>query len=129
MALGKYVSERTFHTPLINLDPASGIFEISGKSIPENSILFYKPFFEWLNEYSQNPAPTTTLNIQLDYFNTASSKLVFDTFKKIEQIKTSGKGEVVINWLHNESDEDMQEAGEDYKTIIKVPFNVKSYKK
>lgn len=129
MSLTKYTCERTYHTPFIDFDPATGNFELTGKSIPENTALFYKPFFEWLAEYSKSPAPRTTLNIQLDYFNTSSSKAVFDTFKKLEQLHVGGKSEVVVNWLYNENDEDMQEAGEDYKSILKVPFELKSFKK
>ena len=112
MPINKYVCERTYHTPLINFDPVTGNFELTGKSIPENTALFYKPFFEWLDEYIKSPAPKTTLNIQLDYFNTSSSKSVFDTFKKLQQLHAGGKSEVIIYWLFNINDEDMQEAGE-----------------
>lgn len=129
MALDKYHCERTYHTPFIDFDPVSGNFELTGKSIPENTALFYKPFFEWLNNYIQSPAPKTIFNVQLDYFNTSSSKCIFDTFKKLEQLNASGKSEVVVNWRYWENDEDMQEAGEDYKSILKVPFELISYKK
>jgi len=129
MALNKYVCEKTYHTPYINLDPASGNFELTGKSIPENTGSFYKPLFEWLIEYSKFPAPKTMLNIQLDYFNTSSSKCILDVFKKLDQIHTSGKGEVIINWLYNENDDDIQEAGDEYKSMLKLPFELISFKK
>ncbi len=119
--------EQTARTPLIYLNPVSGVFELKGKSIPENSMLFYKPMFEWLASYIENPAAKTSLSIQMDYFNTSSSKSVVDLFKKLELIHKSGKGSVEINWLHSNEDEDMQEAGEDYKSIIKVPFNIISF--
>lgn len=119
--------ESTPRTPLVNLNPESGVFEMKGKSIPENSTVFYKAMFDWLNAYLEQPAGKTVLNIQMDYFNTSSSKSVVDFFKKLESLHKSGKGEVEINWLHNEEDEDMQEAGEDYKSIIKVPFNIISF--
>lgn len=129
MGINKYECERTYHTPFINLDPVSGIFEVTGKSIPENTSLFYKPFFEWLDEYMKSPAVKTSLNVQLDYFNTSSSKSIFDTFKLLQKLHESGKSEVLITWLYNENDEDMEEAGEDYKSILKVPFELKSFKK
>ncbi len=119
--------EQTPRTPFINLNPTSGVFEMKGKSIPENSSFFYKGMFEWLANYVEQPAPKTKLVIQMDYFNTSSSKSVVDLFKKLESIQKSGKGEVEIDWMHNEEDEDMQEAGEDYKSIIKVPFNIISF--
>ena len=124
-----FTAEQTAKTPFINFDTASGIFELKGKSIPENSATFYRPVYDWLDEYVQNPAPSTTLNIQLDYFNTSSSKCVVDLFKKLELIVKNAKGTAIINWLHNENDDDMLEAGEDYKSIIKIPFNIVSFVK
>ena len=125
--MNSFKSEQTVKTPFIDFNPSSGIFELKGKSIPENSVIYYKPMFEWLDQYVQNPAPTTTLNIQLDYFNTSSSKCVVDLFKKLELISKNGKGQAIINWHYNEEDEDMMEAGEDYKSIIKIPFNLVSF--
>ncbi|HWY34459.1 MAG TPA: DUF1987 domain-containing protein, partial [Nitrosopumilaceae archaeon] len=107
----------------------SGNMQMKGKSIPENSVIFYKPVFEWLDNYIQNPAPKTSLSIQLDYFNTSSSKCIVDIFKKLELISKNGKGEVIINWLYDENDDDMLEAGEDYKSLIKIPFNLVSFVK
>lgn len=129
MSASPFTAEQSAKTPLINFDPASGNFEVQGKSIPENSAHFYKPVYDWLDQYVQNPAPTTTLNIQLDYFNTSSSKCIVDLFKKLELIVKNGKGAAVINWKHDENDDDMQEAGEDYKSIIKIPFNIVSFVK
>jgi hypothetical protein len=125
-----YSLEKTPKTPFVKFDAGSGVFEITGKSIPENSTQFYQPIYAWLDNYIQNPAPKTTLTIQLDYFNTSSSKCIADLFKKLELISKNGKGEVSITWKHDENDEDMQEAGEDYKSIIKnVTFNITSFKK
>ena len=33
-------------------------------------------------------------------------------------------GSVQINWYYNEADEDILEAGEDYKTLIDIPFEI-----
>jgi hypothetical protein len=32
--------------------------------------------------------------------------------------------EVEVNWYYEEDDEDMLEAGEDYESIIRVPFKM-----
>ena len=127
--MNPFTAEQTPKTPLINFDPASGMFELKGKSVPENSVIYYKSLFDWVDTYIQNPAQSTTLNIQLDYFNTSSAKCIVDLFKKIELIKKNGKGEALINWKYDEADEDMLEAGEDYKSIIKIPFNLIAFTK
>jgi hypothetical protein len=115
--------EGTAKTPTISIDSQTGIVEIKGRSIPENSIEFYKPVIDWLDEYAKNPKDITQVNIQLEYFNTSSSKCILDVFKKLEAIH-KGKNEVVINWYYEEDDEDMLEAGEDYESIIRVPFKM-----
>lgn len=109
-------------TPTVHFDDA-GKVEIKGRSIPENSIEFYKPLVDWLEQYLSTPAELTEVNIQLEYFNTSSSKCILDVFKKLEAIYKSGN-EVVINWYYEEDDEDMLEAGEDYQSIIKIPFKM-----
>ena len=70
-----------------------------------------------------NPKELTEVDIQLEYFNTSSSKCILDVFKKLEAIYKGGN-EVVINWHYEEDDEDMLEAGEDYQSIIKIPFKM-----
>lgn len=115
--------EGTPKTPTVNMNPETGVVGIKGRSIPENSIEFYKPIVDWLEEYSKSPQPKTVVNMQLEYFNTSSSKCILDIFKKFENLKKDNK-DVVINWYYEEDDEDMLEAGEDYESIIKVPFKM-----
>ncbi|MDY0253946.1 MAG: DUF1987 domain-containing protein [Tenuifilaceae bacterium] len=115
--------EGTPKTPTVNMNPETGVVAIKGRSIPENSIEFYKPIVDWLEEYAKAPHPKTVVNVQLEYFNTSSSKCILDVFKKLEMLKKD-QNEVVINWYYEEDDEDMLEAGEDYESIIKVPFKM-----
>jgi hypothetical protein len=111
-------------TPSITFAAEDGQLEISGKSIPENSLEFYRPVFEWLDGYSQKPAPSTVLRVALEYFNTSSSKCLLDIFRKLEAINLSGKSTVKVNWVYDSDDEDMMEAGEDYQALVKVPFEL-----
>jgi len=117
------IIEGTPKTPSIKFDTSDGVFEIKGRSIPENSVEFYKPLNEWLDSYMQVPLDKTVVNIRLEYFNTSSSKCILDVFKRLEAIHRS-KHDVEINWFYEEDDEDMLEAGEDYDSIIKVPFKM-----
>ena len=121
--MDKIAIEGTPKTPTVMLDADSGVLKIEGRSIPENSIEFYKPVVDWLDEYGNSPKDKTEVNIQLEYFNTSSSKCILDVLKKLETISKAGN-EMVINWYYEEDDEDMLEAGEDYQSIIKVPFKM-----
>lgn len=110
-------------TPTIKFNPVTGYLLLSGRSIPENSIEFYKPLIDVLEAYNSKSQPETKVDVQLEYFNTSSSKCILDVFKKLETIN-SGSSEVKINWFYEEDDEDMLEAGEDYQAIISIPFKM-----
>jgi hypothetical protein len=114
----------TEDTPKIILDQENRIFEISGRSLPEDVVLFYEPIISWLDELEKNPIESMELSINLEYFNTASSKLLLDIFLKLEEIHDGGTPIKVI-WHYPESDSDMQEAGEEYSEIVEIPFEIK----
>lgn len=113
------VIDGTPKTPTIKFEPGDGKLMIKGRSIPENSIEFYKPLVDSLDAYNGN----VNVDIVLEYFNTSSSKCILDVFKKLEKIKSEGS-DVEIRWHYEEDDEDMLEAGEDYQAIINIPFKM-----
>ncbi len=114
--------DETIKTPKIFFSPQAKKFEISGRSIPENSIEFYKPVFNWLASYIKSPLEDTTLNIKLEYFNTSSSKCIVEILKKFELLIKKEK-RVTINWYYEEDDEDMLESGKDFKNVTKIDMN------
>jgi hypothetical protein len=114
--------EGTEDTPKIILDKSNGIMEISGRSLPEDSTEFYSPVLEWLSEYSENPNPTTNFVFKLEYFNTASSKLILDILSKLEDIPS-----ITVSWYFHEDDEDMEEAGEEFSELVDIPFEFMTY--
>ncbi len=114
--------EGTEDTPKIILDRNNGIFEISGRSLPEDSAEFYHPILEWLQEYATNPNPETVFIFKLEYFNTASSKLILDILSRLESISNT-----TILWYYHEDDEDMEEAGNEFSELVEVPFEFKPY--
>ncbi len=114
--------EGTEDTPNIILDKKNGIFEISGRSLPEDSAEFYRPVLEWIEAYSSEPNPSTDFTLKLEYFNTASSKLILDVLSALEDIKGTK-----IMWYFHEDDEDMEEAGEEFSELVEIPFEFKTY--
>lgn len=115
--------EGSTKTPTVQFDAAKGMLAIRGRSIPENSIEFYTPLLDWIDTYGKDAKTPTVVIIQLEYFNTSSSKCILDVFKRLEKIKTQGK-EVLVKWHYETDDEDMLEAGEDYQAIINLPFEM-----
>jgi hypothetical protein len=116
------IIKKTEDTPVVHLDKNEGIFEFSGKSLPEDVTSFYGPVFDWIAQYGEAPNTTTKVVFKMTYFNTASSKIILDILMKLEEIQEAGN-EILIEWHYEEDDEDMQEAGEEYSEIVEVPFS------
>jgi hypothetical protein len=115
--------EGTNNTPNVKFDGARGFIEIRGRSNPENSIAFYKPLIDWLEEYVKIPAALTIVDIKLEYFNTSSSKFILNILKKLEIISKDKRG-ININWYYQKGDDDMLEAANDYESLIQIPFQI-----
>jgi hypothetical protein len=113
-------------TPSINLDAESGEMEFSGKSIPENSAQLYEPVMDWINNYLEKPAENTTFVVKLEYFNTSSSKYLLEIFRRFEELFKTGK-KVAVQWYYELEDEDMQESGDDFRDILKIPVELIVY--
>lgn len=115
--------EASAKTPEVIFDFSSGKLMLKGRSIPENSIEFYKPLNDWIDTYANQACEKTTIDVKLEYFNTSSSKCILDLFKKLEKLNDESTV-VTVNWYFEEDDEDMEEAGEDYQAIIRLPFSM-----
>ncbi len=116
----------TEDTPNVILDAENNIIEFSGRSLPEDVVTFYAPVLQWIEEYAKSPNPKTEVIFRLEYFNTASSKILLDILLKFEDIMNDGN-EIVVQWYFQEDDEDMEEAGEEYSEIVDIPFEMHSY--
>ncbi|MBK5278467.1 MAG: DUF1987 domain-containing protein [Bacteroidia bacterium] len=114
--------EGTEDTPKIIFDKQKEIFEISGRSLIENSLEFYKPVLKWIMAYSQNPNPTTICSFKLEYINTDSAKRILDVLSAFDKIK-----ETKIIWYFHEDDEDMEETGEEFSELVEIPFELVTY--
>jgi len=106
--------EETKYTPSINLNVERGTVDIIGKSYPENTFEFYEPVMKWLEDYfNGNAQKKTVLNFEIIYFNSSSSKLLFDLFDLLEEMRE--KNLIEINWIYDSENESALEAGEDFK--------------
>ena len=108
--------------PSISFNP-SGKLQIWGRSLPENALDTYNPMFKWLDEYKNNPANKTEIDFKLEYFNTTSSKLIYEIFKKFEELKADGNN-LLVKWHFETDDPDMEEEGKLLSNIIKVDMEL-----
>ncbi|MFT7230947.1 MAG: hypothetical protein ACI8TA_000149 [Cyclobacteriaceae bacterium] len=114
--------EPTRVTPLVSFDPETDLLEIKGRSSPENSILFYGIILKFIDDFAESDRNELTVNLSFEYFNTSSSKCLFDLLRSLSKLEENDKG-LVINWYYEEDDEDMMEAGEDYADLLDLDIN------
>lgn len=107
--------------PSVNFDAQAGLLELSGRSIVENAPAFYEPLIQWIDLYSKQMCPKTTVNIKMDYFNTSSSKWIFTMVKKIRELYDINEN-VEINWYYD--DDDILEYAEIIQKITKLPIKM-----
>ncbi len=117
----------TDSTPALEFDMQQGKLSLTGKSIPQDPTLFYVPLMKQMDEYIANPVAETTVDINLQYFNTPSAKYLQDIFQKLETLTENNKS-VYVNWHYESDDSDMLQAGKDYQGIVNLSFSFKEIK-
>lgn len=114
------IIEATKYTPTIMFDAERNLLEIRGETYPENTAEFYAPVFKWLDEYlAQLQDEPVTVNLEINYFNSSSSKVLMDMFDKLEEMVKNGK-KVELNWIYDKDNESALEYGEEFKEDLEV---------
>jgi len=111
----------TKNTPEVILNP-EGIIRIKGRSIHENVTDFFEPVEDWISEYIKAPSEITSVDMNLEYFNSASAKVFIHILQKITYVTLKHK-KFIFNWYYEDGDEDILERGEYFASILDVRFN------
>ncbi|RYF09031.1 MAG: DUF1987 domain-containing protein [Comamonadaceae bacterium] len=101
---------------------------LRGESYPENAAAFYGDIVARLKEFlATQSAANLTVNIALAYFNSSSTKMLFNLIEALNTAAEAGN-RVVLNWYHDEEDDTIlefgQELSEDFTAIEFVNHSV-----
>ncbi len=118
----KFFIDHTEDTPRVELNQEENIYEISGKSLPENAIAFYLPIITWLKEYNRNHSESIIFDIRLDYFNTASAKQITKLLLVLQDL--SETIDIKVRWFYLEEDTDILSSGLRFSRLIKVKIEL-----
>ena len=106
--------ENTDFSPSIQTDFENGTINIKGKSYPENTLEFYEPFMDALEEFlSSLPTNKLIFNLEIIYFNSSSSKKFFEIFDLLDENRE--KLDIEVNWIYDKEDESSKEVGEEFQ--------------
>lgn len=109
------------NSPEIILSPY-GMIKIVGRSIQENVAEFFAEVEDWITEYIEMPAEVTCVDLNLEYFNSASAKVFIHLLELIKHVSLKNK-KFIFNWYYEEGDEDILERGEYFSSVLDVRFN------
>ncbi len=117
------IIDKTTKTPQIILDPDSGTYEVSGRSLPENVVKTYEPVLQWIDQNLGKIKDPIVFTFKVDYLNSASAKMISLILIKLEEYYKSGSA-IEIKWYYNYDDDDIQSEGEIYAKIKKLPIKL-----
>lgn len=117
--------EATEDTPVIDFNVETGVFKVTGRALPEDAHEFFKPIEEWVQDYVENPLDSTTVEMRIDYFNSASTRYIFNLLMCFEDIVDDG-GDAKIVWYYKEGDDMIESKGEEIASILELPFEMKT---
>ena len=111
-------------SPEIRFDCEKGVLDIKGESFPEDTAEFYNPILSWVGEYVKSEEKEVTVNMEIIYFNSSSSKIFMDLFDILNEAAGKGK-KITLNWIYDQENENALIAGEEFKKDLEsLLFNL-----
>ena len=105
----------TSATPEVNFDFAARTLMLKGESYPENAAAFFRPLLlaveAWLADQPAGSSPLQ-LHVALSYFNSSSTKLLFEFFELLNGFALQGKT-CELHWYYDADDDISEEFGQE----------------
>ena len=114
---------QTDDTPKVVFDTEKEIFEISGRSMPEDTVKFYQPLTEWIIDYAKAPKTESNFVFHFEFMSTSTSKQMMKVFYSIEQL--ANKHKVKVSWHYDKGDINMKRSGELLQKLVTFKLSYK----
>lgn len=100
-------------SPEVNFDFSQHRLSVRGESYPENAAAFYGDIIKSLRDYlTVRNGTSITVDIALAYFNSSSTKMLFNIFEALNDAQRAGN-KITVNWYHDQDDDTMLEFGQE----------------
>lgn len=111
-------------SPEVDFQFDARTLSLRGESYPENAAAFYGGIIARLKEFlGTQSGVTLEVNIALAYFNSSSTKMLFNLIEALSNAAEDGNA-VRLNWFHDAQDDTIlefgQELSEDFPAIAFV---------
>ena len=107
-------------SPEVIFSPADGKYVISGWSRPESPAKFYAPVFDWIDAYGEKFLNNSAINLNVEYFNTPSARVIREMLDKLEKLYQKGV-KMTVNW-HYDDDSSKEEFEYEFAQGLSIPI-------
>lgn len=115
------ILERTPETPEINFNAQTGTLKLFGRAYSNDISFFYKSLASWLEEYLKSPQDLTTIELQLDYYNSIFIKLLYYFIEQSKSVLQKNK-KLEIKWYYQDGDDESSDDAMRISKIINYPI-------
>ena len=105
----------THSTPDVHFDFSAQRLALKGEAYPENAAAFFRPLIQAVDAWMQEREPglpPVELHVALSYFNSSSTKLLFEFFEGLNTFARQGKP-CALYWYYDEQDDISEEFGQE----------------
>jgi hypothetical protein len=102
----------TADSPEVDFRFSTNSLSLKGESYPENAAAFYDEIIARTRAFLANGSGPVTIDVALAYFNSSSTKMLFNLFDTLNEAAERGT-KIVLNWYHDSEDDTIQEFGQE----------------
>ncbi|MCO6501253.1 MAG: SiaC family regulatory phosphoprotein [Vicingus serpentipes] len=113
----------TYSSPKIVIDSSTGIIKICGRSTMIKPQEFYPYVIEYIENYCNQPHTKSLLIIDLEHFNSLSSRYLLMIIELISKIEYKKGHHVKINWYFESDDIGIKENIKLFSKVIQFKIN------
>jgi hypothetical protein len=119
-----YIAKQSKYTPSIEFDISLQTLTIKGESYPENAIEVYQPLINTIDQYFSEGHEKLHIELNLDYLNTSSSKMMTDFIGLLQKHNDLG-AKIDLLWYYPFEDEDCREMCEVFLEDVSFDYQIK----
>lgn len=124
--LQKLLIKDETHSINIEFNNETKVLEMKGHTLPPNAKTFFIPIVTWAEEFLKTKPSETTINIAFKYLHSAAGKQVFELIRLLKHSEANGNS-ITVNWYYEDDDDDMEQLGVDFSSVLGMKFNYTTF--
>ncbi|GAA5028163.1 hypothetical protein GCM10011506_15230 [Marivirga lumbricoides] len=110
--------------PYVKFDEGNALLVIKGKSYDDDIVMLFSMIRSKIKAFGKTSPSKLDVNIFLKYFNTSSSKCLFDLLSDLKDVQESAGLDLKMVWNFVEGDEEMEEEILDFRESLDMDFDI-----